>query len=106
MRKENSPGTEDRDLVIAAGRGNREAFGRLYDKYAASLMGIISRTVECGTSAEQILQSTFLHILKEIELFDASKNSFFTCLLTIARQQVIAKAWPLDLTKPAFDNTV
>ncbi|HOZ77328.1 MAG TPA: sigma factor [Ferruginibacter sp.] len=106
MRKENSPATEDCDLAIAAGLGNREAFGRLYDKYAPPLMGIITRTVEGGTSAEQILQSTFMHILKQIDLFDASRNSFFTWLLTIARQQVIANTCPADLKKPAANNIV
>jgi Sigma-70 region 2 len=106
MINENSAGTEDYDLASAAGQGNREAFGRLYDKYAPSLMGIITRTVGAGTSAEQILQSTFLNILKQIDLFEAPKNSFFTWLLTIARQQVIANTCPVYLKKPAFNNTV
>ena len=106
MTKKCTTADEDYVLVVAIKQGNQEAFGKLYDKYAPLLMGIITRIVHTNTIAEQVLQTTFLHIWNQISLFDSSKSSFFTWLLSIARQAALVKANLEQVKNPLYDNPV
>jgi len=61
----------------------------LYDNYAATLNGIISRIVGSEKIAEEVLQSCFLKIWDKIDQYDKSKSSLFTWMARIARNSAI-----------------
>ena len=85
----NSLNNEDLLLAIAIGRGNQQAFSKLYDKYAPALTGIISRIMGNYTATDEILQRIFQLVWNEAGSFDASKHSLFTWLIKITRQAAI-----------------
>ncbi len=97
---------EDHRLAVAINQGNQQALSMLYDKYAPALMGIIRRIVHTDSMAEEILQTTFLHIWSQIGSFNASERSFFAWLLHIARNKALNKASIEQLKNPRGNNTV
>ncbi len=106
MRK-NAPGNqEDLLLVMAIRRGDQQALGRLYDKYAPAITGIISRIVYTDKLTDKILQKIFTHIWNEAALFDASRHSLFTWLLKITRQTAIDEARSAQSEIPAKTQSV
>ena len=50
------------DLLVAAGRGDRDAFRALYDQTSPKLFGIILRIIRNRAAAEDILQDVYLKI--------------------------------------------
>jgi len=76
-------GDPDDDLVRAAQRGDRHAFGLLYDRYARMVHGILLARVPFSV-AEDLLQDVFLQALPRMAtLRDASR--FPAWLAAIAR---------------------
>jgi len=61
----------------------------LYDHYADTLFGMISRMLGDEQIAEDVLQKTMLKIWTSIESFDAAKASFFTWMSVIARNTAL-----------------
>ncbi len=76
-------------LFEAVGRGDQEAFGQLYDRYSATLYGIILKVVKEDARAEEVLQDAFVKIWRSIHTYDASKGRPFTWMLNIARNAAI-----------------
>ncbi|WP_229311439.1 RNA polymerase sigma factor [Larkinella rosea] len=64
---------------------SRVAFSHLYDRYAATLLGVISKIVKDETEAEDLLQDTFVKVWKNIHRHDPTKGRLFTWLLNVAR---------------------
>jgi RNA polymerase sigma-70 factor (ECF subfamily) len=89
MTKTNSAADEDLHLSVAIKQGDKQALGRVYDKYAPVLMGLITRIIPTDSSAEEILQTTFLHTWHQIGSFDATRSSLFSWLMNTARQLAI-----------------
>lgn len=76
-------------LITAIGNGDQQALGKLYDKYAPVLAGIISRIVKSESQCEEVLQKVFQQVWSEAGSFDSSRNFPFTWLLKITRQLAI-----------------
>ena len=70
---------------------NEKGLSILYDKYAPALMGVINRIVNDKLEAEDLLSQTMLKVWNKIELYDNSKSSLFTWVMTIARNTAIDK---------------
>lgn len=81
--------TETHDLVLLLKQKSREGFSELYNRYSPVLYGIICRIIKDATSAEDVLQETFVKVWKNIEHYDESKGTFFTWLLNITRYTAI-----------------
>jgi len=64
--------------------GCLESFSNLYDRYAPALLGVIARVTGAGTTAENILQQSFLEIWRKKETYQASKESPFVWMNRIA----------------------
>jgi RNA polymerase sigma-70 factor, ECF subfamily len=79
----------DEDLVIMAQAGSQTAFDLLVDRYAAVVYRVARGITRGHQDAEDIVQETFLRAFKSLDRFSASKASFRTWLLTIARNQSI-----------------
>jgi len=100
-------GTEgDLYLSVAIKQGDKEAFGKLYDKYAPVSMGLINRILPADNDGEEILQTVFLHIWHQISCFDASRSSLLIWLIKITRQLALDKGNPLPDENRSYDNPV
>jgi RNA polymerase sigma-70 factor, ECF subfamily len=77
------------DLVGLLQQKSREGFHELYERYSASLYGIICKIVSDTVTAEDILQDVFVKVWKHIDAYSAEKGSFFTWLLNITRYTAI-----------------
>jgi RNA polymerase sigma-70 factor (ECF subfamily) len=65
--------------------GDTESFGKLYDKYAPVLHGVILKIVNDKKSAEDILQKSFMRFWMEMSSFDPMKESLLIWMLNITR---------------------
>ena len=75
----------DIDLVAAARRGDRAAFGRLYDQFAPMIHGILLSRVS-RSDAEDLVQDVFLSALKQLHTL-RKDAAFPGWLATIARNR-------------------
>ena len=106
MTKNSYDNQEDLLWAMAIGRGDQQALGKLYDKYAPALTGIISRIVEKDTATDEVLQKVFLLVWCEAGQFDASKHSLFTWLIKMTRQIAIDTVRSAASENPATTHTV
>ena len=51
---------DDAVLLSAVAGGDHEAYTTLYDRYGATLLGLLCRIVRSRTEAEDVLQDVFL----------------------------------------------
>jgi len=106
MIKDNPGAAEDLLLIQAIRNGDQPALGTLYDKYAPALMGIICRIVHKDAIADEILQSVFQVVWQKAGSFDASKQSVFFWLISMARHTAIDKMRIEQLANPGARNTI
>lgn len=78
-----------RELVAAAGSGDAEAFGRLYDHYVEPVYRFIYYRVGSRQLAEDLTSETFLRALRRIGKFTWQGSDFSAWLITIARNLVL-----------------
>jgi len=88
--------TEEHALLERVQRGDRQAFGKLYDRYAPALLGLILRIVGEREKAESVLQGAFLIMWEKIKTFEPSKGPLFTWMLSIARSAALEAAADQD----------
>ena len=81
----------EQELVQMLIRRDKNAMSVLYDRYSASLFGVIHRILEKDDLSEDILQEAFIKIWKNIDSYDESKGRLFTWMLNIARNLSIDK---------------
>jgi len=79
----------EQELVTLLRARDQQAFGYLYEHYAAALNGIVSSIVTSPETAEDVLQLVFVNIWKRIESYDPAKGRLFTWMLNIARNAAI-----------------
>jgi len=72
-------------MIACIQKGDKKAFGKLYDRYAPALLSIIRGMVADTATAEEILQAAFLKILQDIGTFEPSNQRFFTRIVQVAR---------------------
>jgi len=75
--------SEDVTLVHAAQRGNRAAFGRLYQRYAPMVHGVLLAKVPV-TAVDDLVQDVFIRALRRVSALRKS-TSFGAWLAAIAR---------------------
>jgi RNA polymerase sigma-70 factor (ECF subfamily) len=77
------------ELIALLRQRSEKGFSILYDNYSAALFGVIGRIVNDTTSAEDVLQESFVKIWKNIDQYDDCKGTLFTWMLNIARHTSI-----------------
>lgn len=77
--------SEDAVLVRAAGDGDRAAFGRLYDRYARMVHGMLLARVP-RTDVDDLVQDVFLSALRQLRAL-RDPGAFGGWLATIARNR-------------------
>ena len=81
--------TCETDLIEGLKTHSRVAFSELYDRYAATLLGVITKIVKNETEAEDLLQDTFVKVWKNIHRHDPAKGRLFTWLLNVTRNTAL-----------------
>lgn len=96
----------EQDDVVAAAKGDRQAFGRLYDVYVRDIYQFVYYKTHHVETAQDLTSQTFMKALRSIATFDGSRASFRTWLYTIARRSVIdhyRRNKPTSDIEDAFD---
>lgn len=79
---------DDERLLERARRGSEDAFSLLFARYRRSLFRYAAHM--CGRdTADDIVQSTFMEVLRGTGRFDPSRGTFAHYLFGIARHQVL-----------------
>ncbi|GAA4083251.1 ECF RNA polymerase sigma factor SigK [Nonomuraea soli] len=77
------------DLLARVGRGDQEAFSRLYDHIAAPLYGVVLRVVRDPSQAEEVLQEVLLEIWRLAPRYEAGRGSAMAWMTTIAHRRAV-----------------
>ena len=97
--------SDDATWVAAARDGDRTAVGRLYERYARMVHGVLLAKVPVG-DVDDIVQDVFLKALRRLPTLRES-GSFGPWLAAIARN-LRDKVWPLieaGKVRPVIDRT-
>jgi len=81
----------DEALLQQAGRGDTEAFGRLYDRMSPPLFGLLKQILNDEKEAEDVLQEGFVTLWKKASSYDSSRSKAFTWAVMIFRNKAIDK---------------
>ncbi|GAB3324868.1 sigma-70 family RNA polymerase sigma factor [Larkinella ripae] len=73
------------DLIESLKAHSRLAFSQLYDRYASTLLSVLTKIVKDEAEAQDLLQDTFVKVWKNIHRHDPSKGRLFTWLLNVTR---------------------
>lgn len=76
----------EKDFFLLLKEKNEQAFSYLYDTYAPLIYGVILREVKNSKLASEILQHTFIKIIKECNNIDCINPTLFTWLLLLAKK--------------------
>lgn len=87
---------EDGPLVERLRRRDPDAMGELYDRYGKLAFSVIFRIVRNQSTAEDLLQETFLRVWNRMQAFDAEKGALGPWILTVARNRAIDYLRSLD----------
>ena len=79
----------DEQLMAQVTTGDSSALERLYDRYAATLMGVVLRIVQNRAIAEEIVQETFWRVWDKADSFDVTQGKFSTWMFSIGRRLAI-----------------
>jgi len=80
----------DAEVVVAAARGDRRAFERLYRRHAPEVHGLCLRMTGCRDVAEDCTQDTFIAAWRALPGFE-QRSRFATWLHRIAVNTVLAR---------------
>ncbi|MBI9046340.1 MAG: sigma-70 family RNA polymerase sigma factor [Anaerolineaceae bacterium] len=69
-------------------KGDREEFAKFVDNYSGIIYGLILKIVKDATEAEDILQETFIKVLKNLKGFEG-RSSLSTWLYRIATNEAL-----------------
>ena len=97
---------ELRTLLIATGRGNEDAFARLYDLTRAKLFGLSLRILRRQDTAEEILQESFVAIWNHARDYTAEKSAPMTWMITIVRNRCFDQMRRPDFASVELDDAL
>ncbi len=84
MLRSNIQKTDDLELIARAARGDREAFGRLYERYVLKVFRHIYFLTSDPQLAEDLTAQTFLNALEALPRYQVRGIPFLAWLLRIA----------------------
>src|SRR4030067_464388 len=84
MRRSTLQETDDGELIAGAARGDREAFGALYERYVFRVFRHVYYLTSDPHTAEDLTAQTFLNALEAIPRYEVRGGPFLAWLLRIA----------------------
>ncbi|MCC6790966.1 MAG: sigma-70 family RNA polymerase sigma factor [Thermomicrobiales bacterium] len=79
----------DEQLLASISRGESDALGVLYDRYARIAIAVAYRVLGEHGVAEDVVQEAFLAVWRRVDSFDATRGNVRSWLLTIVRNGAI-----------------
>ncbi len=76
-------------LILAAARGETEAFGRLYDLFAPAVWQVVKRVVRDSRLSEDVTQEVFVQLWQNASKFDPERGSGRAFTLTLAHRRAV-----------------
>ena len=76
---------EYQNVIASLQNGDSDALSILYDNYGGALYGVIFRIVRTPSSANELLQDTFLKIWQNRNTYNPQTARLYTWMSTIAR---------------------
>lgn len=67
--------------------GDRDAFGVFYDRHGARVLGLLLKLLRHRTTADDVLQETFLQVWRSAGTYDAGRAGVTAWLAIIARSR-------------------
>ena len=89
MTGSTDPGADDATLVRAVVDGSQSALAALYDRHGSAIFALALRLSGDRSTAEEVVQETFLVLWDRAERFDPGVASLATWLRTIARNRTL-----------------
>jgi RNA polymerase sigma-70 factor (ECF subfamily) len=86
---ESSERLSDEILIARVARGDRAALETLYDRHAATVMGICLKIMVERAAAEDVLQETFWRVWQNASTYQPQRGSFTGWMVRIARNLAI-----------------
>jgi len=86
-----SPTDNPLHLIEQIVGGDREAFGRFYDRFAQLVFAFAMRLLRDRSEAEDLLQEVFLQVWRQAGSYSQERGSPEAWLLTITRSRAIDK---------------
>lgn len=83
-------------IIALLQKQDTHAISLLYDRYAATIYGIVLRIVKAESVAEDVVQEAFIKAWRHSMNYEQSKGTLFTWLLNIARNTAIDKTRSVD----------
>jgi RNA polymerase sigma-70 factor (ECF subfamily) len=80
---------DDQDIARRLKQRDPNAMAELYDKYGGLLYSVILRSVSNQSTAEDLVQETFLRIWNRVHTFDVERGRLEGWMVTIARNRAI-----------------
>ena len=77
------------ELLSRVALGDRGAFGALYRRTSAHLLGVVLRIQRDRAVAEEVLQEVYVNVWRAAQSFDAAQSQPLTWLTSIARNRAI-----------------
>lgn len=92
-------------LIERIARGDREAFGRFYDRYASLAFTFAVRLLSVRSDAEDLLQEVFLQVWRQAGSYSQERGSPEAWLVTITRSRAIDKLRSIRRRDKSFIST-
>ncbi len=79
----------DEQLLLEVARGDREAFAALYERFAATVFGVVRRTLRDPSQSEEVAQEVFVELWRQAARFDPERGRASTWILTLAHRRAV-----------------
>jgi RNA polymerase sigma-70 factor (ECF subfamily) len=86
---ESSQVSPDAALVARLLERDVSAFEELYGRHSRIVFGLVVRILQQATTAEEVVQDTFLQLWRNAAQYDVSRGPFLPWLLTVARNRAL-----------------
>lgn len=80
---------DDEQLIAKVARGDRSAFGALYDRFSTPLYSLAFKMLANEAEAQDILQEVFLSVWNKAATFRADRGSAFSWIVAQLRNRAI-----------------
>lgn len=77
------------DLLQSSGRGDEQAFAKLYDAVSHRLHGLVLRVVRDPAQADEVTQEAMVEIWRQSARYDPALGSPLSWLMTIAHRRAV-----------------